>query len=87
MIFLIEYDRGGGRTLLFKTYKDTERYRAQEDRLEIELDRNRKGVLLQREVVLLEAVNEKALRRTHERYFENLPEDVKSASLPHASLG
>jgi hypothetical protein len=78
MIFLIEYDRRTRRTLLFKTFKDHERHQAQEDRLAIELDRNRKGLLLQREVVLLDARNEKALRRTHERYFENLPDDTKS---------
>ena len=80
MIFLIEYDRRTRRTLLVKTFKDTERHQAQEDRLEMELDRNREGLLLQREILLLEARNEKALRRTHERYFENLPEDVKSPS-------
>ena len=80
MIFLIEYDRRTRRTLLVKTFKDTERHQAQEDRLEMELDRNREGLLLQREIVFLEARNKKALRRTHERYFENLPEDVKSPS-------
>jgi hypothetical protein len=78
MIFLIEYDRSSKRTLLLKTYEDSERHRAQEDRLEIELDRNCRGLLLQREVVLLDALTETALRRTHERYFENLPEDLKS---------
>ena len=77
MIFLIEYDRPTSRTLLFRTFKDTDRHQAQEDRLAIELDRNRKGLLLQREVVLLEARDEKALRRTHERYFVNFAEDVK----------
>ena len=61
MIFLIEYDRRTRRTLLFKTFKDTERHQAQEDRLEMELDRNREGLLLQREILLLEARNEKAL--------------------------
>lgn len=80
MIFLIEYDRSSRRTLLVKTYEDSERHRAQEDRLEIELDRNSRGLLLQREVVLLEALDERALRRTHQRYFEHLPEDIKSPS-------
>jgi hypothetical protein len=80
MIFLIEYDRRTRRTLLFRTFKDSERHEAQERRLEIELDRNRKGLLLQREIVLLEASNEGALRRTHERYFENLSDDVRLPS-------
>lgn len=78
MIFLIEYDRPTRRTLLFKTFDDTERRKAQNDRLQIELDLNRRGLLLEREVVLLEARDEQRLRRTHERYFENLPEHVKS---------
>ena len=77
MIFLIEYDRPTRRTLLFKTFDDTERHNAQNDRLQIELDLNRRGLLLEREVVLLEARDEQRLRRTHERYFENLPEHVK----------
>ena len=77
MIFLIEYDRPTRRTLLFKTFDDTERHNAQNDRLQIELDLNRRGLLLKREVVLLEARDEQRLRRTHERYFENLPEHVK----------
>ena len=66
--------------ILFETFEDSERHQAQEKRLEIELDRNFKGFLLQREIVLLEAVSETALRRTHQRYFENLPKDVKSPS-------
>ncbi len=77
MIFLIEYDRPTRRTLLFKTFDDSERIKAQNDRLQIELDLNRRGLLLEREVVLLEARDEQALRRTHERYFENLPEGMK----------
>ena len=78
MIFLIEYERRTRRTLLFKTFDDTERHKAQNERLQIELDRNSRGLLLKREVVLLESRNEQTLRRTHERYFENLPEDSKS---------
>ena len=78
MIFLIEYDRKTRCTLLFKTFKDTERHDAQTERLAIELHRNREGLLLEREVVLLEARDEQALRRTHERYFENLPGHVAS---------
>ena len=78
MIFLIEYERQTMRTLLFKTFNDTERQKAQNERLQIELNLNSRGLLLKREVVLLESRNEQTLRRTHERYFENLPEDTKS---------
>jgi hypothetical protein len=38
----------------------------------MELDLNRRGV--EREVVLLQAVDEAALRRTHRRYFAKLAE-------------
>jgi hypothetical protein len=40
----------------------------------MELDLNSRGV--EREVVLLEAENEAALRRTHRRYFEDLAQLV-----------
>jgi hypothetical protein len=44
--------------------------------IEIELDLNRRGLLLKREVVLLDARDEQSLRRRHERYFESLPADA-----------
>jgi hypothetical protein len=78
MIFLIEYDRATRHTLLFKTFKDEERLAAQDERLKLELELNRHGLLLDREVVLLEARDERHLRRTHDRYFEHLPEGVSS---------
>lgn len=74
MIFLIEYDRRRGKTVSFRKFDDTERQQADEARLEMELGLNRLGA--EREVVILEAASEKALRRTHRRYFENLSELV-----------
>jgi hypothetical protein len=74
MIFLIEYDRPTRRTLLFKTFGDDQRHTAQDERLKLELELNQLGLLLDREVVLLEARDAQHLRRTHDRYFENLPE-------------
>jgi hypothetical protein len=76
MIFLIEYDRNRGDIVTFKTFDDSERQTAENSRLEIELELNRLGT--EREVVLLEAATEEALRRTHRRYFENLSELVNS---------
>jgi hypothetical protein len=70
MIFLIEYNRPEGRLVKFVTFDDLQQLEAERLRLEIELDLNRRGI--EHEVVLLEAVTEKALRRTHRRYFENL---------------
>jgi hypothetical protein len=70
MIFLIEYDRPAGTLVRFDVFEDVERIDAQNSRLEIELDLNRRK--LDHEVVLLEAHDEGALRRTHRRYFETL---------------
>ncbi len=76
MIFLIEYDRARGSIVTMKKFDESERERAENARLEMELDLNRRDV--EREVVLLEAETEEALRRTHRRYFENLAELVKA---------
>lgn len=72
MIFLIQYDRACGELVTLKTFSDTERGAAEETRLKIEIGLNRDEV--DREVVILEAESEEALRRTHRRYFENLSE-------------
>ncbi len=76
MIFLIQYDRARGSIVTLKTFDGSERERAEDVRLEMELDLNRRDV--EREVVLLEAETEEALRRTHRRYFESLAELVKA---------
>jgi len=76
VFFLIEYDRNRGRIVKLEVFEDSERQKAEDSRLEIELALNRRGI--EREVVLLEAATEEALRRTHRRYFENLDELVKS---------
>lgn len=72
MVFLIEYDRNIGRIVAIKSFVDSDRERADKARLELELDLNAKGI--ENEVVLLEAANEEAVRRTHRRYFEDLHE-------------
>lgn len=76
MIFLIEYDRTRGEIVTFRAFNDSERKNAEDARLEMELELNRLGT--EREVVLLEAASEEALRRTHRRYFEDLAELVNS---------
>jgi hypothetical protein len=70
MIFLIEYDREQGRILKLERFNGSDRNRAEEARLNLELDLRSKGI--KNEVVLLEAANEEAVRRTHRRYFEDL---------------
>jgi hypothetical protein len=72
MIFLIEYNRAQGRIVTKKSFEDADRKRAYESRLELELDLNLKEI--ENEVVLLEATDEEAVRRTHGRYFKDLTE-------------
>lgn len=76
MIFLIEYDRSQGRLVTFRTFADAERQEAEDSRLQLELELNRIGT--EREVVLLDAAGEEALRRTHRRYFEGWAELANS---------
>lgn len=79
MIFLIGYNRSEGHIVTFRDFDDSQRREAEDSRLEIELDLNRKGV--DHEVVLLEAESEDALRLTHRRYFEDLRQILKSGSV------
>jgi len=72
MIFLIEYNRREGRLLRIERFNDSDREIAQESCLNLELALNSKGI--ENEIVLLEAANEEAVRRTHRRYFETLAE-------------
>jgi hypothetical protein len=76
MIFLIEYNRREGQIVTFRTFDDSLRREAEDARLKVELDLNRKGV--GHEVVLLEATTEDELRRTHRRYFEDLRQLLES---------
>ena len=75
MIFLIEYDRQKECMVKFEKFKNSQRDVAENQRLEIELDLNRRKV--NHEVVLLEADTENGLRRTHKRYFQSLKESLK----------
>jgi hypothetical protein len=70
MIFLLEYDRQRGEVVSLRSFEEGDRSSAQEARLSLELRLNRSRV--DREVVLLEAGSERALRKTHRRYFEKL---------------
>jgi hypothetical protein len=70
MIFLLEYDRSRGELLSIQPYADADRHVAENARLERELQLHHSG--LQREIVLLQAENEDALRETHRRYFEDI---------------
>ncbi|MBM4259268.1 MAG: hypothetical protein FJ147_25630 [Deltaproteobacteria bacterium] len=69
MLFLIEYDRPSGRIVTFRKFVSSEQRKAEEARLELELALHHDGI--EHEVVILEAVSEEVLRRTHGRYFED----------------
>ncbi len=77
MLFLVEYDRSKGSLSQIIAYADSERDLADRARLSLELSLHRKGI--KREVVLLEAASEEALRKTHRRYFEDLAELARLA--------
>lgn len=70
MIFLIDYDRRKGEIIEMIVFDDSQRHQAEDARLELELRHHRSSV--NREVVHFEAGTEKALRRTHDRYFCDL---------------
>ena len=70
MIFIVEYNRIIGKIINFECFDDKDWKKAEGLRFEKELTLNRAGI--ENEVVLLEAVSEEALRRTHRRYFEDL---------------
>ncbi len=72
VLFLIDYDRQRGQIVELRRFDSSSRLEAENSRLQLELSLNRSGIV--REVVLLEAATEAALRRTHRRYFESLAE-------------
>lgn len=70
MIFLLEYDRHAGQLNSLKTFESNMREEASQARLELEISLMTRK--LSREVVLLEAATEEALRKTHSRYFRGV---------------
>jgi len=78
MIFLIEYDRRRRHIVTFERYDDAQRVAADARRLELELSRGRYDP--NRELVLLQAKDEAALRQTHRRYFETAREIIESST-------
>ncbi len=76
MLFLIEYARSEGKVIKLKSFTDSERAEAQKQKFDIELALIRSGI--EHEVVLLDALDEDAIRRTHRRYFEDLSQIAES---------
>jgi len=84
MILLIQYNRPTGRIVSRQTFADADREIAQTKRLDLELELKAEGI--EDEVVLLEAVNEELLHRTHRRYFEDLRELTSYVPDPDSQL-
>lgn len=78
MIFLIEYSRRDGRIMELRTFEESDRSNAATQRLAREIELSRQAIV-DREVVLLEAESEAALRETHGRYFSGAEELTQSA--------
>jgi hypothetical protein len=78
VLFLIEYDRPRGSIVQLRKFDDAFPDNAEDVRLKLELDLKRRGV--EHEVVLLDAPDEVALRRTHGRYFESVAELVRNSA-------
>jgi hypothetical protein len=72
MIFLIEYNRTTGSLVNLRKFAESEKEKAKDARLELELDLHKRDI--EHEVVILEAASEAAIRKTHRRYFEDLKE-------------
>jgi len=76
-LFFLEYDPATGERVRFKAYRESDRAKAQVERLRLEKENAR--LRRDREVVLLEAVSEEALWTTHARYFKTLRELAETA--------
>jgi len=62
----------------FERYDDNDRAAAERRRLELELNQQRYDA--NRELVLLQAADEEALRQTHRRYFQTPREIIESST-------
>jgi len=77
-IFLLEYEPKTGMIVSLTQYSEHERDAAMKQRLRLEKANALAG--REREVALLEAVTESALRATHSRYFKSVKELADAAS-------
>lgn len=78
MIYLVQYDRTKAKLVKLQEFPAEDQRRAEGARLVVELDLLKANEA--QEVVLLEASNEKELRKTHRRYFEKLEQLLEDHS-------
>lgn len=70
MLFLIKYDRTGGKLIQISHFSTNDTGSATKARLELELMQIKSND--NHEIVILEAESEDQLRKTHRRYFESI---------------
>ena len=76
--FLDRLRSAKGKTERLQWFQDFQMPEARSERLRIELGDKDAVMSREREVVLLEAADEKTLQRTHQRYFKSARDIVKS---------
>jgi hypothetical protein len=79
VIFLIHYDRRAGKIKLLKRFIDADRSVAEKARLDLEIALHHQP--RDEEVVILEAVSEEQIRKTHGRYFRTVEELIESSGV------
>lgn len=79
MIFLIHYDRRAGKLIFFRAFQSSQREIAEQERLDLEIALHREP--RDEEVVILEAENEEAVRKTHGRYFRTIEEMIATSDI------
>lgn len=79
MIFLVEYKRTSNDPAKLTEFANDRIEEAQNKRLELELAALARGEDV--EIVLLEAQNQAAIRKTHRRYFESLEQFIRAPLL------
>ena len=85
MLFLIEYDRNRGTIVNQQAFAESARQQANDARLALELQLTEREEA--REIVLLEAESEDALRLTHRRFFEDIATLMRTPPTGHTTVG
>ena len=68
MYMLIDFDQKSGKLISCRTFGESEGDLVRKARLDLELSLHAAGEV--REIVILRAIDEEQIRRTHRRYFE-----------------
>lgn len=78
MLFLIQYNRRACKLVRLERFATSQRAQASQARFDLEMELRHRG--LSDEVVILEAVSEEDLHKTHGRYFADFRERLEAAT-------